>query len=104
MTQAEFRKSGWLKHFLQYDEAELATIVMLVSNLLETNCWEPTVNYCMYQMELAREEESSVPEDQSVLVCHQENCFCLTVLPAAFVQPKDNRTAHHIRQSGLGRF
>jgi hypothetical protein len=24
------------------------------------------VNYCMYQMELAREEESSVPEDQMV--------------------------------------
>ena len=66
MTQVEFKKSGWLKHFLQYDEAELATIVMLVSNLLETNCWEPTVNYCMYQMELAREEESSVPEDQIV--------------------------------------
>jgi len=66
VTQAEFRKSGWLKHFLQYDEAELATIVMLVSNLLETNCWEPTVNYCMCQMELAREEESSVPEDQIV--------------------------------------
>ena len=66
MTQAEFKKSGWLKHFLQYDKAELATNVMLVSNLLETNCWEPTVNYCMYQMELAREEESSVPEDQIV--------------------------------------
>ena len=66
MTKTEFRKEGWLDHFIQYDQSELATMIMIVQNLVETNCWEPTVNYCMYQMELAREEESSVPEDQMV--------------------------------------
>ena len=58
MTKKEFRKEGWLDHFIQYDQSELAAMIMIVQNLLETNCWEPTVNYCMYQMELAREEES----------------------------------------------
>ena len=66
MTQAEFKKSGGLKHFLQYDEAELATMIMIVQNLLETNCWEPTVNYCVHHLEMTREEEQSVPEDQMV--------------------------------------
>jgi hypothetical protein len=60
MTKTEFKKEGWLDHFIQYDQFELATMIMIVQNLLE-----PTVNYCMYQIELDR-EESSIPEDQTV--------------------------------------
>ena len=65
MAKIEFRKEGWLDHFIQYDQSELATMIMIVQNLLETNCWEPTVNYCIHHLEMAR-EESLVPEDQTV--------------------------------------
>jgi len=41
MAKTEFRKEGWLDHFIQYDQSELATMIMIVQNLLETNCWEP---------------------------------------------------------------
>ena len=61
MTQKEFKREGWLKHFLQYDEAELTTIVILVESLLETDCWEPTVSWCMRQVELAKEDEFEEP-------------------------------------------
>ena len=66
MTKTEFRKEGWLDHFIQYDQSELATMIMIVQNLVETNCWEPTVNYCVHHLEITREEEQSVPEDQMV--------------------------------------
>ena len=66
MTKTEFRKEGWLDHFIQYDQLELATMIMIVQNLVETNCWEPTVNYCVHHLEMTREEESSVTEDQMV--------------------------------------
>ena len=66
MTKTEFRKEGWLDHFIQYDQSELATMIMIVQNLLETNCWEPTVNYCVHHLEMVKEEESSVLEDQMV--------------------------------------
>ena len=65
MAKTEFRKEGWLDHFIQYDQSELATMIMIVQNLLETNCWESTVNCCIHHLEMAR-EESSVPEDQTV--------------------------------------
>ena len=65
MAKTEFRKEGWLDHFIQYDQSELATMIMIVQNLLETNCWEPTVNYCIHHLEMVR-GESSVPEDQMV--------------------------------------
>ena len=63
MAKTEFRKEGWLDHFIQYDQSELAT--MIVQNLLEINCWGPTVNYCIHHLEMAS-EESSVPDDQTV--------------------------------------
>ena len=66
MTKKEFRKEGWLDHFIQYDQSELATMIMIVQNLVETNCWEPTVNYCVHHLEMAREEEQSAPDDQIV--------------------------------------
>jgi len=44
----------------------LATMIMIVQNLVETNCWEPTVNNCVHHLEMTREEEQSVPEDQIV--------------------------------------
>ena len=64
MAKTEFRKEGWLDHFIQYDQSELATMIMIVQNLLETNCWEPTVNYCVHHLEMTREAEQSVLEDQ----------------------------------------
>ena len=33
MTLTEFRKSGWSKEFAQFDEAELATIILCVRSL-----------------------------------------------------------------------
>ena len=64
MAKTEFRKEGWLDHFIQYDQSELATMIMIVQNLVETNCWEPTVNYCVHHLEMTREAEQSVLEDQ----------------------------------------
>ena len=66
MTQTEFRKDGWDGYFAQFEEDELATIVMWVTSMLDANMWEPAVDYFTCQRELAREEESSVPEDQMV--------------------------------------
>ena len=66
MPKTQFRKEGWRDHFIQYDQSELATMIMVVQNLVEMNCWEPTVNYCVHHLEMTREEEQSVPEDQMV--------------------------------------
>ena len=65
MTLTEFRKSGWSKEFAQFDEAELATIVMWVTSMLDANMWEPAVDYFTYQRELAR-EESLGPEGETM--------------------------------------
>ena len=50
MTQTEFRKSGWAKEFAQFDEAELATILLCVRSLIEIGCWTGLVNYCAYRI------------------------------------------------------
>ena len=45
MTQTEFKKSGWSKEFAQFDEAELATILLCVKSLCEIGCWSELVHY-----------------------------------------------------------
>ena len=56
MTQAEFRKSRWIKEFAQFDEAELATIVLCIRSLVEIGCWPELVRYCVYRIEETRDE------------------------------------------------
>ena len=56
MTQGEFRKEGWLKHFAQYSEEELATIVLCTQCLLEMGLWTDLVRYCICKIEESAEE------------------------------------------------
>ena len=51
MTLTEFRKSGWIKEFAQFDEAELTTIILCVRSLVEMGCWTDLVRYCVYRIE-----------------------------------------------------
>jgi|TARA_B100001971_G_C17671829_1_gene277952 hypothetical protein len=46
MTQEQFRKEGWLKHFAQYSEEELATIVLCANCLVEMGLWTDLVWWC----------------------------------------------------------
>ena len=66
MTKTQFKKEGWLDYFIQFDESELTTIVMLVRNLLETGCWEPTVHYCRTQIELSQIEEEELSDSETL--------------------------------------
>ena len=45
MTQERFRKDGWLKEFAQFDETELATIILCVRSLVEIGVWPELVRY-----------------------------------------------------------
>ena len=56
MTLTEFRKCGWSKEFAQFDEAELATIILCAKSLVEMGCWTELVNYCAYRIEESIEE------------------------------------------------
>jgi len=51
MTQDQFRKEGWLKHFAQYSEEELATIVLCANCLVEMGLWTDLVRYCNFKIE-----------------------------------------------------
>ena len=69
MTQAEFRKSGWIKEFAQFDEAELATIILCVRSLVEIGCWSDLVRYCAYRIEESIDETllEDLNEDSAVV-------------------------------------
>ena len=69
MTLTEFRKSGWSKEFAQFDEAELATIILCVRSLVEIGCWSELVNYCAYRIEESIEEAAleELVEDSAVV-------------------------------------
>ena len=56
MTQAEFRKGGWIKEFQKFDESELATIILCVRSIIEIGCWPELVRYCVYRIEETRDE------------------------------------------------
>ena len=69
MTITEFRKSGWAKEFAQFDEAELATILLCVKSLCEIGCWSELVHYCAYRIEESMEETllEDLNEDSAVV-------------------------------------
>ena len=70
MTQAEFRKSGWIKEFAQFDEAELATIILCVRSLVEIGCWSDLVRYCVYRIEESMDETLLEEIDEESAVVH----------------------------------
>ena len=69
MTLTEFRRSGWSKEFAQFDEAELATILLCVKSLCEIGCWTELVHYCTYRIEESLEESAleELEEDSAVI-------------------------------------
>ena len=69
MTQAEFRKGGWIKEFAQFDEAELATIILCIRSIIEIGCWSDLVRYCFYRIEESMYETllEEMDEDSAVL-------------------------------------
>ena len=70
MTKTEFRKSGWLKEFAQFDESELATIILCVRSIIEMGCWTELVNYCTYRIEESMEETVLEDMDEESAVVH----------------------------------
>ena len=70
MTQAEFRKSGWSKEFAQYEEAELATIILCVRSIIEMGCWTDLVRYCVYRIEESLDEVLLEELDEDSAVVH----------------------------------
>ena len=70
MTQAEFRKGGWAKEFSQYDESELATIILCVRSLVEIGCWSDLVRYCVYRIEESMDETLLEDLDEDSAVVH----------------------------------
>ena len=70
MTITEFRKSGWAKEFANFEEAELATILVCVRSLCEIGCWTELVNYCAYRIEESLEENFLEDLDEDSAVVH----------------------------------
>ena len=70
MTQAEFRKSGWIKEFAQFDESELATIILCVRSMLEMGLWFDLVHYCAYRIEESMDEALLEEMDEDAAVVH----------------------------------
>ena len=70
MTQAEFRKSGWIKEFAQFDEAELAAIILCVRGMLEMGLWFDLVHYCAYRIEESMDEALLEEMDAESAVVH----------------------------------
>ena len=70
MTKTEFRKSGWLKEFAQFDESELATIILCVRSLIEMGCWTELVHYCAYRIEESMDETLLEEMDEESAVVH----------------------------------
>ncbi len=69
MTITEFRKSGWAKEFAQFEEAELATIILCIRSLVEIGCWSDLVRYCAYRIEESMDETllEDLHEDSAVV-------------------------------------
>ena len=70
MTLTEFKKSGWVKEFAQFDEAELATILLCIRSLVEIGCWSDLVRYCAYRIEESMEETLLEEMDEDSAVVH----------------------------------
>ncbi len=70
MTITEFRKSGWAKEFANFEEAELATILVCVKSLCEIGCWTELVHYCAYRIEESLGETLLEDLDEDSAVVH----------------------------------
>ena len=70
MTITEFRKSGWAKEFAQFEEAELATIILCIRSLVEIGCWSDLVRYCVYRIEESMDETLLEEMDEESAVIH----------------------------------
>jgi len=70
MTITEFRRSGWAKEFANFEEAELATILVCVRSLCEIGCWTELVHYCVYRIEESIEEAALEDLDEDSAVVH----------------------------------
>ena len=70
MTITEFRKSGWAKEFAQFEEAELATIILCIRSLGEIGCWSDLVRYCAYRIEESMDETLLEDLDEDSAVVH----------------------------------
>ena len=70
MTQDEFIKSGWIKEFAQFDEAELATIILCIRSLVEIGCWTDLVRYCVYRIEESMDDTNLENLDEESAVIH----------------------------------
>ena len=70
MTLTEFRKSGWSKEFAQFDEAELATIILCIRSLVEIGCSSDLVRYCAYRIEESMDETLLEEMDEDSAVIH----------------------------------
>jgi hypothetical protein len=68
MTLTEFRRSGWSKEFAQFDEAELATILLCVKSLCEIGCWTELVHYCTYRIEESLDEALEEMDEDSAVI------------------------------------
>ncbi len=70
MTLTEFRRSGWSKEFAQFDESELATIILCVRSLVEIGGWSDLVRYCVYRIEESMDEALLEEMDEDSAVIH----------------------------------
>ena len=70
MTLTQFRRSGWAKEFAQFDEAELATIILCIRSLVEIGCWSDLVRYCAYRIEESMDETLLEEMDEESAVVH----------------------------------
>ena len=70
MTLTEFRRSGWAKEFAQFEEAELATIILCIRSLVEIGCWTELVHYCAYRIEESMDETLLEALDEDSAVVH----------------------------------
>ena len=68
MTLTEFKKSGWVKEFAQFDEAELATIILCIRSLVEIGCWSDLVRYCAYRIEESLDEALEEMDEDSAVI------------------------------------
>ena len=68
MTITEFRKSGWAKEFAQFEEAELATIILCIRSLVEIGCWSDLVRYCAYRIEESLDEALEEMDEDSAVI------------------------------------
>jgi len=54
----------------QYEEAELATIILCVRSIIEMGCWSDLVRYCVYRIEESMEETLLEEMDEDSAVVH----------------------------------